>query len=111
MVQALQTFGYEVIEAGDGDDAVRKFLDQVDRVQCLVLDVAMPGKNGKQAYDEISLVRPDLPVLFTSGYTAEGARKRGVLVDEHPFLSKPVSPTALVKAVREVLDAACRRKT
>src|SRR3990170_2112564 len=111
MVQALQTFGYQVIEAGDGDDAVRKFLDQVDRVQCLVLDVAMPGKNGRQAYDEISLVRPGLPVLFTSGYTADGARKRGILVDEHPFLSKPVSPTALVKAVREVLDAAWRRKT
>ena len=111
MVQALQTFGYQVIEAGDGDDAVRKFLDQVDRVQCLVLDIAMPGKNGKQAYDEISLVRPGLPVLFTSGYTADGARKRGILVDEHPFLSKPVSPAVLVKAVREVLDAAWRRKT
>ncbi len=111
MVQALEAFGYQVIEAGDGDDAVRKFLDQVDRVQCLVLDVAMPGKNGKQAYDEITLIRPDLPVLFTSGYTADGARKRGILADEHPLLSKPVSPTALVKAVREVLDAACRRKT
>ncbi len=111
MVQALQTFGYQVIEAGDGDDAVRKFLDQVDRVQCLVLDVAMPGKNGKQAYDEISLVRPDLPVIFTSGYTADGARKRGVPVDEHPLLSKPVSPTVLAKAVRTVLDAACRRRT
>ncbi len=111
MVQALQTFGYQVIEAGDGDDAVKKFLDQVNCVQCLVLDVAMPGKNGKQAYDEISLVRPDIPVLFTSGYTADGARKRGILADEHPLLSKPVSPTALVKAVREILDAACRRKT
>jgi two-component system cell cycle sensor histidine kinase/response regulator CckA len=111
MVQALESFGYQVIEACDGDDAVRKFLDQVDSVQCLVLDVAMPGKNGKQAYDEMSLVHPDLPVIFTSGYTADGARKRGIPVDEHPLLSKPVSPTVLAKAVREVLDAACRSKT
>lgn len=110
MVEALQTFGYQVIEAGDGDDAVRKFLDHVDRIQCLVLDIAMPGKSGKQAYDEISLVHPNLPVLFTSGYTAEGARKRGILAEEHPLLLKPVSPTAIVKAVREVIDAARRRE-
>ncbi len=111
MVQALEAFGYRVIEAGDGLDAVSKFLDQMDRIQCVVLDVAMPGKNGKQAYDEISLVHPNIPVLFTSGYTADGARKRGILVDEHSLLFKPLSPTALVKAVRAVLDAAHRRGT
>jgi two-component system, cell cycle sensor histidine kinase and response regulator CckA len=101
--QILETFGYTVIEAVDGEDAVAKFIAHQDRIQLIILDVIMPKKNGKEACDEILNLRPDMKCLFTSGYAAD-------ILDEQEkkdlnFIAKPIIPNMLLKKIREILDS------
>lgn len=104
MKEVLEKFGYHVIEAIDGEDAVRKFKESKDKIQLLILDVIMPKKNGKQVYDEIMELRPDAKVIFASGYTANIIQKKGILEEGIDFILKPVSPQELLRKVREALD-------
>jgi DNA-binding response OmpR family regulator len=100
----LEEFGYSIIEAKDGEDAILKFMKNKRRVDLVILDVVMPKKNGKEAYEEIKKHVPDVKALFTSGYTADVIHKKGVLDEELDFISKPVSPKELLKRVREIID-------
>lgn len=100
----LEEFGYTVIEAEDGKDAVGKFTENKDKVRLLLLDVIMPKKNGKEAYDEIRKAEPEIKALFMSGYTANAIHKKGILEKGLDFVLKPISPTKLLKKVREILD-------
>lgn len=100
----FEEFGYNVIVAADGEDAIDKFMQNKDRINLLITDIIMPGKNGKEVYNKASGIRPDLKVLFTSGYTADIITRKGLIEEGVPFISKPVSPTILLKKVREVLD-------
>jgi nitrogen-specific signal transduction histidine kinase/ActR/RegA family two-component response regulator len=100
----LKEFGYNVIEARDGVDAVEVFRQNRDRIDMLLLDVIMPRKNGKAAYDEIRTIKADVKVLFISGYSADMISKEGILERGLHFISKPLSPTDLLQKVREVLD-------
>ena len=68
--QILEAYGYSVIEAFDGEDAVAKFKKHRERINLLFLDSIMPKKNGKEVYEEIISIKPGLKVLFTSGYAA-----------------------------------------
>ncbi len=100
----LGHYGYRVIEAVDGQDAVDKFVEYGESIDLVILDAIMPKKNGKQACDEMRKIRPALQVLFVSGYT------RDVFTDGHlfdgntGFIQKPVSPDVLLARVREMLD-------
>ena len=100
----LKEFGYTVIEAKDGADAVEVFRKDRDRIDMLLLDVIMPRKNGKAAYDEIRTIKADVKVLFISGYSADMISREGILERGLHFISKPLSPTDLLQKVREVLD-------
>jgi PAS domain S-box-containing protein len=100
----LEKFGYTVIEAVDGEDAVRKFRENTNAIQLVVLDVVMPRMNGKQVYDEITRIRPGIRVLFSSGYTAEIINQKGALEEGIQLISKPVDPRTLLSKVREVLS-------
>ncbi len=104
MKTLLESAGFTVIEAVDGNDAVRKFMENRDSINLLVLDVVMPGKNGRDAYDEISRIRPGIRVLFSSGYTGDVVISRGVRTESIDFVSKPLSPNELLIKVREMLD-------
>jgi PAS domain S-box-containing protein len=99
----LEDYGYKVIEAVDGEDAVRKFRE-LQRVDLIVSDVIMPKKNGKEMHQEIKKLRPGMKALFTSGYTAAMALKEGVLEPGAALVSKPVSPAEFLQKVRDVLD-------
>lgn len=101
----LSEWGYTVIEAVDGEDAVEKFGENRDRIRLLLLDVIMPGKNGKEAYEEIRNMRPAVKALFMSGYTADIIQKKGILDPGLHFISKPASPSDLLRKIREVLDS------
>ncbi len=101
----LEEYGYRVIVAQDGEEAVRLFSDNKNDVRLLVLDVIMPKKNGKDASDEIRKMAPSVKVLFTSGYTADFVGNKGIIEPGRFFLPKPASPTALLLKIREVLDA------
>ncbi|HEY5513734.1 MAG TPA: PAS domain S-box protein [Geomonas sp.] len=100
--QILEAYGYQVIEAIDGEEAVAKFKEHGDRIGLLFLDSIMPKKTGKEVYEEVARIRPGVKVLFTSGYTAETFC--GIEAKDLRFIAKPVLPTQLLKMVREVLD-------
>ncbi len=101
----LERHGYRVIVARDGDEAIRLFKERKDEIKLLLFDVIMPKKNGKEAYEEIRALAPHIKALFTSGYTADVVSNRGIMELGRFFISKPVSPTALLLKVREVLDS------
>jgi CheY-like chemotaxis protein len=67
----LEQGGYKLITANNGEEAVEKFMENKDKIQLLLLDVIMPKKNGRDAYDEIRKVMPKVPVLFASGYSPD----------------------------------------
>ncbi len=100
----LEEFGYTVIEAVDGEDAIEKFMENKNKVQFLILDVVMPKMNGKEVYEEIRKVRPDMKALFVTGYTADIMQTETILEEKVNIILKPMSPGDLLKKVREVLD-------
>jgi two-component system, cell cycle sensor histidine kinase and response regulator CckA len=100
----LTTSGYQVIEACDGRDAVKKFLERRDDIELLVLDVVMPNRNGKEAYEEIRALKPDVKALFISGYTADIVDKNGLGHAGVDLIMKPLLPNQLLQKVREMLD-------
>ncbi len=100
----LEAYGFTVIEAVDGEDAVEKFMENKEKIQLLILDIVMPKKKGKEVYKEIKKVSPDIKVIFTSGYTAGIIHTNGTLEKGTNFILKPVSPNNLLKKIREVLD-------
>jgi two-component system, cell cycle sensor histidine kinase and response regulator CckA len=102
--EVLERTGYTVIEAIDGDDAIRQFLQNKDRIDFLIIDAVMPRKNGKEVYDEIKKIKPNMKALFTSGYTKDIIINKGVYDPSYNFLSKPLSPNELLHRVRELLD-------
>jgi PAS domain S-box-containing protein len=100
--QSLEGFGYKVIEAVDGEDAVIKFKENKDKIDILLFDLIMPKKNGKDAYEDIKGIRHDIKVIFTSGYAADIIDRFGIK-EGIEFISKPVSPNELLRKLREVL--------
>ncbi|MBI5206100.1 MAG: PAS domain S-box protein [Nitrospirae bacterium] len=100
----LEESGYKVIEAKDGEEAVNKYIESKDSIQLLLLDVIMPKMNGKEVYDRIKKLNPGIKVLFSSGYPADFIRKDDIVGKGLAFVSKPISPTELLKKVREALD-------
>jgi CheY-like chemotaxis protein len=103
----LQNFGYGVIVAVDGEDAVQKYRENRGRIRLFLFDVVMPKKNGLEAYEEIRETTADIPVIFTSGYAADSVNKQMLSDDTILFLSKPYGPTKLLSTVRTALDR-CR---
>jgi CheY-like chemotaxis protein len=104
IVMLLSEAGYTVVSAVDGGDAIGKFMENRDRVQLLVLDVIMPKKNGTEAYEEIRAMKPDIKALYMSGYTADVFEKKNIPEQRLNLITKPVSPTELLKKVRTTLD-------
>jgi CheY-like chemotaxis protein len=100
----LESQGYVTIEAIDGDDAIRLYDEHRGEVGLVILDVVMPGKNGKEALDEIVRTDPGVKAIFVSGYTGDSVIDKGIQREGVDFLQKPLSVTALLTKVREVLD-------
>jgi CheY-like chemotaxis protein len=103
MCRILKEYGYATVEACNGAEAIEQF-KKTDKIDLLVLDSVMPVQNGRKAYDVIFNMRPDIKVLFTSGYTRDVVLDKGIEDKKFDFISKPVSPNALLQKVREVLD-------
>ncbi len=100
----LKKFGYNVILAHDGADAVEKFKAHSDEIAIIVMDMIMPRKSGKEAYEEICKVRADVKILFMSGYSPDLLHDRGIFDSSEEVLVKPIHPLDLVRKVRAVLD-------
>ena len=99
----LKKFGYEVLMAVDGRQAVELFREHGDRIGLVLMDIIMPNMNGMEACAEIKALRPEVKVLFLSGYTAEFLQSRG-MEDGVDLIAKPVQPMELLRRVRAVLE-------
>jgi len=100
----LENFGYTVIEARDGNDALTQFMAHRETIQLALLDVIMPGKNGREVYEAMRKVAPGLKVIFTSGYSADIFQQGECDCADFAFISKPALPAELLQKIREVLD-------
>ncbi|MDD5168759.1 MAG: PAS domain S-box protein [Syntrophales bacterium] len=101
----LMRYGYTVIEAGDGQEAIDKFKAVgAGKIDLLLFDSVMPKMNGRVVYDELAKMAPKIKVLFMSGYTRDIVLDKGIEERRFAFVSKPVTPMQLLAKVREVLD-------
>ena len=96
----LEEYGYKVITAIDGQDAINKFKAHKNEIQLVLLDVIMPNRNGKEAYEEIKKIRPDIKVLFMSGYPADIIQKHDIIEKGFAYIEKPASPTKLLRKIK-----------
>ncbi|RZL37345.1 MAG: PAS domain S-box protein [Rubrivivax sp.] len=103
-IDALQELGYRVLEA-DGAEAALKLLDAHPDIALLFTDVVMPGLNGRKLADEARRRRPELKVLFTTGYTRNAVVHNGVLDPGVHLIGKPFTLEELGVRVRQLLDA------
>jgi two-component system cell cycle sensor histidine kinase/response regulator CckA len=101
---ALQAYGYHVLTASGGEEALQLCMNNQDRIDLLATDVVMPGMNGRQVVEALRKRIPTLKVLYLSGYTDDAVVRHGVLEADTAFLQKPFTPGALAAKVREVLD-------
>jgi two-component system cell cycle sensor histidine kinase/response regulator CckA len=101
---ALQSNGYTVLEARDGDEARTLSDRHAGPIHLLVTDVVMPKVSGRQLADSLTARFPELKVLYLSGYTDDAIVRHGVLQEGKKFLQKPFTPIALARKVREILD-------
>lgn len=97
--------GYRVVEAEDGEDALDKFTKNKDAIDLLVFDLIMPKKSGKEVYDEIRKMRPDVKVIFISGYGDDIVSKTGICKEGARFIQKPISAIELLEKVRGAIDS------
>ena len=103
--RALRALGFHVLEATNGPDALRLAEAHPGRIHLLVTDVVMPQMGGRELASRLGQARPDLKVLFASGYTRNSIGHRGVLDAGVSFLPKPYVPSVLARKVRETLDS------
>jgi PAS domain S-box-containing protein len=103
MREALNEYGYRIIEAIDGDDAIDQFGRHRD-IDLIIVDSVMPKKNGREVYEEIRRINPRVKVLFTSGYTKDIVLNKGIEDKEFDFIAKPLLLDELLQKIREVLD-------
>jgi two-component system cell cycle sensor histidine kinase/response regulator CckA len=105
LVRTLLTrTGYRVLEAQNAGEALM-LCEHHATVDLLLTDVVMPMMSGRQLAERLRLIRPDLKVLYMSGYTDDAMVRHGILKDEIEFLQKPVTPDTLARKIRAVLDA------
>ncbi len=102
--EVLKRNGYTVLEARHGDEALAVSDRHEGRIALMLTDMVMPGKRGPDVARQLAAVRPDMKVLYMSGYADSGIVHQGVLDAGTAFLAKPFTPTALARKVREVLD-------
>jgi len=108
--EILETYDYSIIEAGSGVEALRVWDQNGGKVDLLLTDIIMPeGLNGRELANQLKSRKPDLKVIFSSGYSAE-ALGRNFRDDETAFLPKPYLPAQLAQLVRQRLDTARSKK-
>ena len=102
--QSLETQGYSVIDAADGASAIKISQAHKGPIHLLLTDVIMPGMNGRELANQLSPTRPEMRVLYMSGYTENHIGHNGTLDQGITLLQKPFTLPALKAKVREVLD-------
>ncbi|HEV8540047.1 MAG TPA: PAS domain S-box protein [Nitrospiraceae bacterium] len=105
LCKVLQANGYAALEAGSGQEALWLSQEHAGPIQLLITDVVMPGMNGRELAQRLMALRPDMKVIFISGYIDDAGVRNGVAESHVNFLQKPIEPSFLVRKIREVLDS------
>jgi two-component system, cell cycle sensor histidine kinase and response regulator CckA len=104
--RVLEAHGYTVLAAVSPEDALRLSEQHAGRIDLLLTDVVMPQMSCRRLAERLTLSRPEMKVLYMSGYTDNAVVHHGILEPGIAFLQKPFTPEALARKVREVLDLA-----
>jgi signal transduction histidine kinase/integral membrane sensor domain MASE1 len=105
MREQLQSAGYRVLEGGSAEEALAAAGREGAPIHLLLTDVVMPGASGEKLESRLRATRPEIRVLYMSGYTDEAISHHGVLEPGRHFLQKPFAADILLRAVRRALDA------
>jgi len=100
----LGKYGYQVIEAPNGEEALKVVAKNKGSIHLLVTDLVMPGMGGRELAERLQSQQPDIKVLFMSGYMDQTISHQDLLAAELNFIEKPFSPQKLANKVREILD-------
>jgi PAS domain S-box-containing protein len=109
--QMLESCGYKIIEAGNGREAL-SICQQADcKIDLLVTDIVMPKMSGRQLGEQLAVLRPEIAVLYMSGYTDDTAVRQDAIEDGANFIQKPFTFNTLTEKVRGLLDAKPKQNT
>lgn len=100
----LVSLGYDVILASDGDEALKSFLIEKERISAVILDIVMPKMNGREVYQHIREIDPYVPVIFSSGFSSESIISDLMGLGASAFIQKPYRQASLAKTLSEVLS-------
>ncbi len=100
----LEQHGYNILEARNGEVALKIHKQHKESIKLMITDVVMPGMSGKELADRISSLNPSIKVIYISGYTYDTIFHHGVLEGGIRFIQKPFTTESLMRKVREVLE-------
>ena len=101
----LEPLGYNLLEAGSGEDALALLNRTKEKIDLVLTDLIMPGINGQELIETLQKERPEIKFILMSGYTDDIVAGRGVFEQGVEFINKPLLPMSLTNKIREVLDA------
>jgi CheY-like chemotaxis protein len=104
--QILERQGYHILETSGAGEALQQCENHAGPIHLLLSDVVLTQTNGRELAQRLLLIRPDMKVLFMSGYSEDAIVHHGVLEEGTEFIQKPFVTEALVRKVRDILDAA-----
>jgi len=108
-VRILEDAGYTVLAATNGEEAIEVFNANKDRINLALFDVIMPKLSGRAVYDYVKAICPELPVLFSSGYSVNSIDTGFVIEQGMELIEKPYDPNALMLKIRQMLDT-CKQR-
>jgi CheY-like chemotaxis protein len=103
--EALSRYGYRVLEAENGQEAMRVAAGHLDEIDVVVTDLVMPLMGGRELATRLRARRRGLKIIFTSGHASDPSAREGINASWATFVRKPFTPAVLGKTVRDVLDA------
>jgi PAS domain S-box-containing protein len=103
--QMLEERGYRLLTASAGEEALRIAADYEAEIQLMITDVVMPQMSGRELAEQIQPLRPNMKVLYMSGYTDDAIVRHGLLDEKLQFLQKPFDAALVARKVRQVLDS------
>jgi len=103
--EALSRYGYRVLEAENGQEAMRIAAGHLDEIDVVVTDLVMPLMGGRELATRLRARRRGLKIIFTSGHASDPSAREGINASWASFIRKPFTPAVLGKTVRDVLDA------